>query len=140
MIESIQFRRSQRMTPTDITTAINDAWRQLEDLILERAPGTWPEANRIVQSMIRACATIASDERRRAFGHGFEEGHASGHRDGWQDRDRTAQEELCAKDGQINALKANLIAERQRAGLDAEMTTSGEELDAIIRLHTETKH
>jgi len=127
------------MTPTDLTDAIADAWRQLEDLILERAPGAWPDANRIAQSLIRACATIASDERRRAFGHGWEEGRASGHRDGWQDRDRTAQDELCAKDGQINALKANLIAERQY-GLDAEMITSGEELDAIIRLHTDTTH
>jgi flagellar biosynthesis/type III secretory pathway protein FliH len=86
----------------------------LEELILEHAPTAWPEAYRIMQSLIRTYTATATDERRRAFGYGWEEGYASGHRDGWQERERTAQEELGAKDGQINALKANLIAERER--------------------------
>jgi hypothetical protein len=124
----------------DTTTAINDAWRQLEDLILDRAPTAWPEAHRIIATLIQRCATIAIDERRHTFGHGWDEGHASGRHDGWVERDRTAQEELGTKDGEINALKAQLIVERQRSGVHTQVISSGEELDAIIRLHTETKH
>src|SRR5688572_22338059 len=114
----------------ELVTVISEAWKEMQDLIAVQAPAAWPDVMRRMQTLAQTCATTGLEEIRRAFGHGWEEGHARGYTDGWDARDEQAYGELMAKDGEINVLKANLCAAKIRLqryeSADADVITSGD--------------